>query len=146
MNLTPEQKARLDIDAALEAAGWILQNCDAINLAAGTGVAVREARMASGHGFAEWIGAETLDAWVKRLHTEGRGLYTAAEDTKPSSLRGRITTLPLVEPESLYANQIEAVTNLEQSLKRGRPRALSCRRDGAGRLLTLLPGWPASAA
>jgi hypothetical protein len=52
MNLTPEQKARVDIDAALVAAGWILQNRDAINLAAGTGVAVREAKMASGHGFA----------------------------------------------------------------------------------------------
>lgn len=40
MNMTPEQKARLAIDAALVAAGWILQNRDAINLAAGPGVAV----------------------------------------------------------------------------------------------------------
>jgi type I restriction enzyme R subunit len=55
MNLTPEQKARLDIDVALEAAGWILQNRDAINLAAGPGVAVREAKMASGHGFADYL-------------------------------------------------------------------------------------------
>jgi type I restriction enzyme R subunit len=53
MNLTPEQKVRLDIDAALVAADWILQNRDAINLAAGPGVAVREAKMASGHGFAD---------------------------------------------------------------------------------------------
>jgi type I restriction enzyme R subunit len=55
MNLTPEQKARLDIDAALEAAGWTLQNHVAINLAAGPGVAVRQARMASGHGFADCL-------------------------------------------------------------------------------------------
>ncbi len=90
-------ESRLHIDAALDAAGWILQNRDAINLAAGPGVAVREAKMASGHGvaddlpfvymstgvetrfirpetLAEWIGAETLDAWVKRLHAEGSGL------------------------------------------------------------------------
>ncbi|MEA5411230.1 hypothetical protein VB737_05560 [Synechococcus sp. BA-120 BA3] len=53
MNLTPEQKARVDIDAALVAAGWTLQNRDAINLAAGPGVAVREAKMASGPGFAD---------------------------------------------------------------------------------------------
>lgn len=33
MNPTPEQQARQDIDAALEAAGWILQNRDAINFA-----------------------------------------------------------------------------------------------------------------
>ncbi|MCT0200615.1 hypothetical protein KQ313_13130 [Synechococcus sp. CS-1325] len=37
------------------AAGWILQNRDAINLAAGLGVAVRETRMASGHGFAVYL-------------------------------------------------------------------------------------------
>jgi formylmethanofuran dehydrogenase subunit D len=37
MNLTPEQKARLDIDAALVAAAWVLQNREASNLAAGRG-------------------------------------------------------------------------------------------------------------
>ena len=226
MNLTPEQKARVDIDAALVAAGWSLQNRDAINLAAGPGVAVREAKMASGHGFAdyllfvngkavgaieakpaghtlsgvelqsgkyaaglpaglnppvtplpfvymstgvetrfingldpdsrtraisanlphihrpetlaEWIGAETLDAWVKRLHTEGSGLYTAAEDTKPSSLRGRITTMPSVESGTLYANQIEAVTNLEHSLKCSRPRALIQMATGSGKTIAAI--------
>jgi type I restriction enzyme R subunit len=226
MNLTPEQKARLDIDAALVAAGWILQNREAINLAAGCGVAVREAKMASGHGFAdyllfvngkavgaieakpaghtlsgvelqsgkyaaglpaglnppvtplpfvymstgvetrfingldpdprtraisanlphihrpetlaEWIAAETLDAWVKRLHTEGSGFYTAADDTKPSSLRGRITTMPPVEPGTLYANQIEAVTNLEHSLKRSRPRALIQMATGSGKTIAAI--------
>jgi len=55
MNLTPEHQARLDIDTALEAAGWILQNRDAINLAAGPGVALREAKMASSHGFADYL-------------------------------------------------------------------------------------------
>ena len=37
MNLMPEQRARLDIDVALVGAGWILQNREAINLAAGPG-------------------------------------------------------------------------------------------------------------
>ncbi len=37
MNLTPEQNARLNIDAALVAAGWVLQNREAINLTAGCG-------------------------------------------------------------------------------------------------------------
>lgn len=55
MNLSPEQKARLAIDAAFVAAGWILQNRDAINLAAGLAVAVREAKMATGHGFADYL-------------------------------------------------------------------------------------------
>ena len=37
----------------------------------------------------EWIDAETLDQWVKRLHAEGSGFYTGADDPKPSSLRAR---------------------------------------------------------
>ena len=55
MSPTPEQKARQDIDAALGAAGWIVQDRATINLAAGPGVAVREFKMASGHGFADYL-------------------------------------------------------------------------------------------
>jgi len=87
---------------------------------------------------AEWIEAETLDAWVKRLHTEDSGFYTAADDTRPSSLRARITTLPPLERGSLYANQIEAVTNLEQSLKRNRPRALIQMATGSGKTIAAI--------
>ena len=42
MPLTPEQEARQQIDAALEAAGWVLQDRATMNLTAGLGVAVRE--------------------------------------------------------------------------------------------------------
>src|SRR5262245_39620025 len=40
--LLPEQRARVRIDAMLEAAGWVVQDYKAVNLHAGTGVAVRE--------------------------------------------------------------------------------------------------------
>ncbi|MGH9810145.1 MAG: restriction endonuclease subunit R, partial [Terriglobia bacterium] len=198
--MTPEQKARQDIDAAFDAAGWIVQNRAEMNLSAGHGVAVRESKMESGHGFAdyllfvdgkavgaleakpagfplsgvelqadkyatglpaglnppvrplpfvylstgvetrfingldpdpktraisanlaevhrpetlaEWISADTLDAWVKRLHEEGGGLYTAADDTRPSSPRSRIRAIPELERGTLYPNQFEAVINL----------------------------------
>ena len=55
MPLTPEQRARERIDAALAAAGWVVQDRDAMNLAAEPGVAVREFRMAPGHGFADYM-------------------------------------------------------------------------------------------
>lgn len=226
MSPTPEQQARVDIDAALEAAGWIVQDRAAMNLAAGTGVAVREFRMASGHGFAdyllfvngkavgaleakpagyrlinvelqadkyarglppglnppvtplpflymstgvetrfingldpdpktraisanlphihrpetlaEWIGAETLDTWVKRLHGEESGLYTAADDTRPASFRARIQAMPPLEHGSLYPNQIEAVTKLEHSLGRNRPRALIQMATGSGKTIAAI--------
>lgn len=47
--MTPEQTARLTIDNLLTAAGWIIQNRDAMNLFAGPGVAVREAHLRTGY-------------------------------------------------------------------------------------------------
>jgi len=44
----PEEHAREEIDRQLEAAGWLIQNRDAVNLTAGPGVAVREFPTASG--------------------------------------------------------------------------------------------------
>ena len=46
---------------------------------------------------ADRIGAEPLDDWVKPLHVNESGLYTAAEDTRPASFRARITTMPPLE-------------------------------------------------
>jgi len=51
----PEQKARAQIDAALVAAGWIVQDRDEMNLSAGRGVAVREFKLTTGHGFADYL-------------------------------------------------------------------------------------------
>ena len=51
----PEQKARAQIDAALIAAGWVVQDRDEMNLSAGHGVAVREFKLAAGHGFADYL-------------------------------------------------------------------------------------------
>jgi type I restriction enzyme R subunit len=46
--LTPEAKARQVIDAQLAAAGWVIQDRDAMNRDAGLGVAVREFMMTNG--------------------------------------------------------------------------------------------------
>ncbi|MCA9541853.1 MAG: DEAD/DEAH box helicase family protein, partial [Myxococcales bacterium] len=46
--MTPEQKARAQIDAMLTAAGWAVQDRAALNLAAAPGVAVRELRTGAG--------------------------------------------------------------------------------------------------
>jgi len=83
---------------------------------------------------AEWMQMESLDAWVKSLHPEG-GLYTAADDTRPSTLRSRIRSLPDLQPGILYRNQIRAVTNLERSLREDRPRALIQMATGSGKTL-----------
>jgi len=219
---TPEQEARQHIDAALEATGWVLQDRGEMNLSAAQGVAVREFKMADGHGFADymlfvdgkavgvleakpagypltsvelqadkyatglpaglnppvnplpfqymstgvetrfingldpdpktrrisdvphihrpstladWLKTDTLDEWVKRLHAEGSGFHTSAEDTRPSSLRSRLQTLPPLEQGFLFPNQVEAVTNLEHSLQRNRPRSLVQMATGSGKTI-----------
>jgi type I restriction enzyme R subunit len=52
---TPEQKARREIDAVLAASGWLVQDRDELDLAAGRGIAVREFRMKPGFGFADYL-------------------------------------------------------------------------------------------
>ncbi len=42
LNLTPEQQARYQIDTALLAAGWVIQNKKEVNLTAAHGIAIRE--------------------------------------------------------------------------------------------------------
>ena len=51
----PEQQARVEIDKALDAAGWVIQDRSELNLSAGPSVAVREFKMADGHGFADYM-------------------------------------------------------------------------------------------
>ena len=53
--LTPEARARVEIDRKLEAAGWAVQNASRVNLSAARGVAVREFVMTSPHGRADYL-------------------------------------------------------------------------------------------
>ena len=53
--LTPEQQARVLIDAQLEQAGWVVQDKKDLNLFASKGVAVREKIMSAGHGRADYV-------------------------------------------------------------------------------------------
>ena len=55
MPITPEDRARQNIDQLLAAAGWIVQDKQAANLSASRGVAVREFPLKSGHGEADYL-------------------------------------------------------------------------------------------
>jgi type I restriction enzyme R subunit len=52
---TPEASARITIDAALETAGWVVQDLTAANLYAARGVAIREFPLKAGHGEADYL-------------------------------------------------------------------------------------------
>ena len=53
--LAAEQRARGLIDAQLEAPGWSVQDRNDLDLIHHTGVAVREASVAPGHGRADYL-------------------------------------------------------------------------------------------
>ncbi|SCL35834.1 type I restriction endonuclease subunit R [Micromonospora aurantiaca (nom. illeg.)] len=55
LRLQAEQRARILIDRQLREAGWVVQDRSEINLFVGTGVAVREAIMAKGHGRVDYL-------------------------------------------------------------------------------------------
>jgi len=61
----PEQVARKRIDLALAAAGWVVQDREAMNVSAGPGVAVREFKLATGYGYADYMlsSAVRRSAW-----------------------------------------------------------------------------------
>jgi type I restriction enzyme R subunit len=53
--LTPEARARVEIDHKLAAGGWTVQDARAVNLSAARGVAVREFVMKPPHGRADYL-------------------------------------------------------------------------------------------
>jgi len=214
---TPEEEARELIDAGLEKAGWVVQNREDMNLAAGRGVAVREFKLAQGHGFADYllfvddkaVGAleakpkgftlkgvevqsgkysdglpktltapvvplpflyestgvetqftsrldpqprsrtvfnihrpETLAEWLtwEPLATWAQEYGVADPDGQPhwrvatpSSLRGRVRAMPPLNTSGLWPNQVKAITNLEASFAKDRPRALLQMATGSGK-------------
>ena len=53
--MTPEQKARIQIDNLLEQVGWSVQDAGSVNLSAARGVAVREFGLKPGYGTADYL-------------------------------------------------------------------------------------------
>lgn len=78
--LTPEQKARQQIDRLLAAAGWVLQNPDEFNRNASLGVAVREFQLTNGPcDYLLFVGGKA--AGVVEAKKEGVTLSGVAEQS-----------------------------------------------------------------
>lgn len=88
----PEDQARAEIDAKLSACGWIVQNRDEMNLAAGIGVAIREFQTATGPAdyalFADGILCGAIEAKADGITLSGfseqaSGYLSGAPDYLP---------------------------------------------------------------
>ncbi len=196
INQTPEEVARDRIDDRLRAAGWHVQDKDALDFGAGRGIAVREYQTDAGPAdyvlFADRRAVGVIeakpDSWGAKLTTveeQSEGYATAklkwvsnakplpflyestgqitrftdGRDPKPRSreifsfhrpetlkvwtlashsFRSGLSSLPPLNPTGLRECQINAVTNLEASLKADRPRALVQMATGSGKTFTAI--------
>lgn len=73
--MTPEQKARVEIDRQLEQSGWVVQDRDDMNITTSLGVAVREFPLAT--GFADYM-----------LYADGRTIAVVEAKPEGHSLIG----------------------------------------------------------
>jgi type I restriction enzyme, R subunit len=71
---------------------------------------------------------ETLAGWVRA--------WTEMGGPERATLRGRLRTLPPLDPAGLWPAQAEAIANLEVSLRNFRPRALIQMATGSGKTFT----------
>ena len=189
--MTPENRARRNIDSKLEAAGWHIQNYAGRDTDAALGVAVREYRLRADQradyllfigGIAIGVieakpegttlsgalqqaeryranlpdelpnrtrfffsyastGIETYFRDIRDPNARSRPVFTfhtpeALSDAfhRPRTLRERLKTdLPSLEQGILWDCQFKAITNLEDSLKAARPRALIQMATGSGK-------------
>ena len=93
MTRTPEQNARRDIDADLEAAGWLVQNRDDLDLTFGPGIAVREFPMKPGFGFADYLLYLDRKA-VGAIEAKATGTLTGVEPQSAKYAAGLPDNLP----------------------------------------------------
>ena len=90
---TPEQKARLEIDDDLIAAGWLVQSRDELDLTAGRGVAVREFSMKPGFGFADYLLYVDRKA-IGAVEAKAEGTLTGVEAQSAKYAAGLPDNLP----------------------------------------------------
>lgn len=97
--MTPEAKARQQIDARLEAAGWILQDKKDLNLGAGVGVVVREYPTDTGPAdyvlFVDRVAAGVIEAKRDEAGENITVAETQSERYAASRLKWRVDGEPL---------------------------------------------------
>src|SRR5690349_17602049 len=89
----PEEEARERIDAALTAAGWLVQSRDDLDLTTGRGIAVREFQMKPGFGFADYLLYVDRKA-IGAIEAKPEGTLTGVEAQSAKYAAGLPDNLP----------------------------------------------------
>jgi type I restriction enzyme R subunit len=132
---TPEQRARRDIDAELTAAGWIVQDREDLDLAAGRGIVVRNFTMKLGFGFADYLlYLDRKAAGAVEAKPEGTLTGVEAQSAKyaaglPDNLPAHRRPLPLLFESNgsvtFFTNGLDPVPRSRQVFNFPRPETLA---------------------
>ena len=93
MTDTPEQRARREIDANLQAAGWLVRDRGEMDLTSGPGIAVREFPMKSGFGSADYVLYVGFDV-VGAIEAKAEGTLSGVEAQTAKYAAGLPDDLP----------------------------------------------------
>jgi type I restriction enzyme R subunit len=146
--MKPEAFARQQIDAALTAAGWTVQDATAVNLYTGRGVAVREFGMRRGFGTADYLLFVERQAMgaveAKKAGEPLTGVETQAEkysrglpDSVPAALRPLPFLYQSTGVETRFTNVLDPEPRSRRVFAFHRPETLAA---WAGEATGLLPG------
>ncbi|MBL0891344.1 MAG: DEAD/DEAH box helicase family protein [Gemmatimonadaceae bacterium] len=135
-SLSPEAAARVEIDRALEAAGWIVQDLAAANLSAGIGVAVREVPLAKGHGEADYLlyanGEAVGVVEAKKVGTTLTGVEVQSDKYGaglPKGIPAPVVPLPFLYEstgvETRFTNRLDPVPKSREIFAFHRPETLA---------------------
>ncbi len=152
MQQTPEQKARQRIDAQLEAAGWKVQDADSIELTAGRGIAVREFRLKTGFGAADYLlyidrkAAGALEAKAEGTLTGVEAQSAKYSEGLPENLRAWRRPLPFLFESNgsitQFTNGLDPVPRSRQIFHLPRPETLADLLDSPQPLRAFLREMP----
>jgi len=140
MPITPEDRARQNIDALLSAAGWIVQDRRDANPLAGRGVAIREFPMKTGYGEADYLlYADGMVVGVVEAKREGLTLTGVELQSKkyseglPDGLPAPRRPLPFLYEstgvETRFTNLLEPDARSRNAFSFHRPETLAAWLD-----------------
>ncbi|AHG89834.1 type III restriction protein res subunit [Gemmatirosa kalamazoonensis] len=148
-----EAAAREEIDRALVASGWLVQDLAAMNLYAGPGVAVREVPLAPGHGVADYLLYADCQAVgvveAKRVGETLTGVEIQSEKYGaglPAGIPAPVRPLPFLYQstgvETRFTNRLDPVPRSREVFAFHRPETLAAWATAEPLWLPLAGGAP----
>lgn len=122
--MSPEEKARLEIDKKLNAAGWVIQDLKEIDITASLGVAVREFQTADGHevDYALFVDGDPVGLVEAKEDNKGVGLTNDAHEQNMAYVKAGLKNHEDEKEELRFIYEATSILTQFTDLKDPEPR------------------------